>query len=176
MVGRCPKRIGRGPCRRQSPVADSRVPGANPSGQGGPMSLITPRSQLVRCANRHCRAVVRSGDSSCPRCGSGQGARPPLRAQARLRRCTNQECRAFILDSDTRCGHCGCEAPAFMAFRYGATLLGRGLKAGLAAGAMILLVVWTLRIGRTPSEPPLPQPPTGSSSPSQGDGSGEAGR
>lgn len=118
------------------------------------MGLVAGRSQLIRCANRHCRSMVLSGDSRCARCGSGQGTQGPHRAQARLRRCGNRECRAFILDSDTRCSHCGCEAPAFKAFRFGVAVVGRGLKAGLAVALVLLLALWWVKVehGRPESD------------------------
>ena len=117
------------------------------------MSLIAYRSQWVRCSNRHCRATVRSGDSRCARCGSGQSAQAPIPARARLRHCANNACRAFILDSDTRCSHCGCEAPAFKAFRFGVAVMGRMAKVGLAMGIMLLLTLWAFRVSQAPGGP-----------------------
>jgi len=92
--------------------------------------------------------MVRFGDSRCARCGSGQTSQGPIRAQAHLQRCSNPECQAFVLNSDTRCSHCGCEAPVFKAFRFGMTALGGVLKAGVAIGILILLVLWVLHSGK----------------------------
>ncbi len=135
------------------------------------MSLIHPRSHLVRCANRHCRSMVLSGDSRCARCGSGQTPQAPLRAQARLRHCSNRACRAFILDSDTRCAHCGCEAPAFKAFRFGVTMMGRAAQVGAAVGILLLLALWVLKFDKARFDPespavhaPAPGTPTGQDS------------
>ncbi len=92
--------------------------------------------------------MVRFGDSRCARCGSGQTSQGPIRAQAHLQRCSNPECQAFVLNSDTRCSHCGCEAPVFKAFRFGMAALGGVLKAGVAIGVLVLLVLWVLQSGK----------------------------
>lgn len=97
--------------------------------------------------------MVRFGDSRCARCGSGQTSQGPIRAQAHLQRCSNPECQAFVLNSDTRCSHCGCEAPVFKAFRFGMNALGGVLKAGVAIGILILLVLWVLLSGKELKNP-----------------------
>ena len=97
--------------------------------------------------------MVRFGDSRCARCGSGQTTQGPIRAQAHLQRCSNPECQAFVLNSDTRCSHCGCEAPVFKAFRFGMNALGGVLKAGVAIGVLILLVIWVLQSGKELKNP-----------------------
>ena len=97
--------------------------------------------------------MVRFGDSRCARCGSGQTSQGPIRAQAHLQRCANPECQAFVLNSDTRCSHCGCEAPVFKAFRFGMNALGGVLKAGVAIGILILLVLWVLQSGKELKNP-----------------------
>jgi len=97
--------------------------------------------------------MVRFGDSRCARCGSGQTSQGPIRAQAHLQRCSNPECQAFVLNSDTRCSHCGCEAPVFKAFRFGMAALGGVLKAGVAIGFLILVVLWVLQSGRELKNP-----------------------
>jgi len=97
--------------------------------------------------------MVRFGDSRCARCGSGQTTQGPIRAQAHLQRCSNPECQAFVLNSDTRCSHCGCEAPVFKAFRFGMNALGGVLKAGVAIGILILLVLWVLQSGKELKNP-----------------------
>jgi len=97
--------------------------------------------------------MVRFGDSRCARCGSGQTSQGPIRAQAHLQRCSNPECQAFVLNSDTRCSHCGCEAPVFKAFRFGMAALGGVLKAGVAIGVLVLLVIWVLQSGKELKNP-----------------------